>query len=334
MVKRLSLYFEPAVWEKLNLILAALPLSGKPFYELPTMNDLIEGAVVWVAKHSQGMNYTSNELVPFIEGRFEVPKSQYSRGIKGRISFAVTERLESALKTIREVNATTAKEKIDYFFSDVSDAILIRACVYAVLFLAEPTEVFVGSKDFFINCYFSYLYNLRPVSVLFDEEYDLWVKKYWKEIEKGTGELPQLSYHMKEELNVLNAEEKDSLRRISWDEGIIRSLVETKKDSSGPVVSDLAKQLDNEQFFTSSRFTSRGFNFNYALAYIGFNAYEEIFTDGLSIPEVIWEVQNLGTSYISFQNAGEFVRYIWDAKQMSTVFNVLSLTQQELDQTK
>ena len=50
MIKKISLYFDPYAWESLHRLVSLLLVSGKPLNELPNMNDVIEGTVIYVSR--------------------------------------------------------------------------------------------------------------------------------------------------------------------------------------------------------------------------------------------------------------------------------------------
>ncbi|OWP56902.1 MAG: hypothetical protein B2I17_03355 [Thermoplasmatales archaeon B_DKE] len=263
MIKRVSLYFEPYAWERLNRYLSYLLLSGKPFYELPTMNDLIESMVVYVSKHMPGVSISGTDLIPYIAGSPSLPTNDRmiaSVYEKGRIAFNLTSRTEKALKQIREIN----KRNVAYINDEVipeetTDPILIRACIYYL--------IVDSSNDFLPDLYFTFLFDLGT-SML---PLDLWLKD--------------------EEIDAMNEKEKNNLRKISWDEGIITHLhqglcsVVFSPEPNNPV--DIFVSEIPEGILKGPSYKSHGFSFNYIQALIGFRALIVGKTYDLSLPEIL-----------------------------------------------
>jgi len=262
MTKRVSLYFEPYAWERLNRYLSYLPLSGKPFYELPTMNDLVEGMVVYVSRLMPGLAISADDLIPYIAGNQSLPpkdKMIASAYEKGRIAFNMTPKTDEALKRIRETNRRyVEKEDIGELLipEDATDPILIRACVYYLIM--EP------SVEFLTDLYFPFLFDLRPSSLS--------------------------SITMRDtEISALSEKEKNNLRKISWDEGIARTLYRDLCDELFPIVhqDEITVSQIPEKALKESTYQSRGFSFNYVQALIGFRSLMIGKTYDLSLPEIL-----------------------------------------------
>ena len=285
MVRRVSLYFEPYAWEKMNRCLSLLLLSGKPMYDLPTMNDLIEGMVIYVSRAMSGLEITTTDLLPYIEGfptfisKTHLTNEQYN---KGRMAFALTPRLEKALSTIRNLSKQWVDEKVDTSSLDgVSDPILIRSCAYYIL------ESSPGL--FYDNLYFSFLFGLRPEILSFNPN------KY------------------KEEIWDLTDIEKNNLRKVMWDEGVIVGLDVMLEYATSKDDSRHTSLLD----FKGSDYHSKGFNFDYLLAYIGFVAFSRAYKQNLSIPELIVDFNPKKTPY----DHRTFIYLLTNMKEISNGFN-------------
>lgn len=265
MGKRISLYFEPYAWERMNRCLALLLLSGKPLYDLPSMNDLIEGMVVHVSSLYSTATVGEKDLLPYIErGLSAFSKNTLTNASydKGRIAFNVTSRTETSIKTMRKTSREFLKLKIgDDFLKEVSDPILIRACVYY--------EIAEKSSDFYVNLYFSFLFGLRPYAISFDH------------------------LKFKHEINFLNVDEKNNLRKISWDEGIIKNIFEmlTTVDESSYYTIENSPPMPylDPGSVENPAFRSRGFDFNYLAAFIGFIFFRRSIENDLTIPAVTVE---------------------------------------------
>ncbi len=260
MRNRISLYFEPYAWERLNRYLSYLLLSGKPFYELPTMNDLIEDAVVYVAKHMTGVAITGTDLMPYITGTGALPIKDTLSGRayeKGRIAFNLTPRGEKALKQIRETNKEIVNSIHDELIPEgTSDPVLIRSCAYYLI--AD------SSTYFFADLYFTFLFDL------------------------GTSMLPLNLSISDEEINAMTELEKNNLRKVSWDEGLIAylrrsmALVLLQRETKVIPVSEMP-----EKTLRGNDYQSHGFSFNYIQAFIGFVAVQVGKSHDLSLPEIL-----------------------------------------------
>lgn len=259
--KRISLYFDPFAWERLNRYLSLLLLSGKPMYDLPSMNDLIEGMVVYVSNMLSGLSISGNDIMPFIEDGFSVPSGNYSVSIqynKGRIAFNVTQRTETAIQDMRNASSKFNKlGKDEDFLQNVSDPILIRACVYYVL--TQPYN------DFDQNLFVSFLFGFRPMALPL---------RYKRN---------DMLYKIENETRNLSESEKNNLRKIIWDEGIIKGILGTlsaNEDHFGHFYLSLDDAIKLE-------YQSRGFDFNYYSAFIGFAAFRRSRKSDMQVPVLL-----------------------------------------------
>ena len=273
MVRRVSLYFEPYAWEKMNRYLSLLLLSGKPMYDLPTMNDLIEGMVVHVSREMSGLGISTTDLLPYIEGfPTFISKTHLTNELynKGRMAFAVTPRLEKNLSTIRDLSKDWADREIGLSSLErVSDPILIRSCAY---YIVENTPV-----SFNDNLYFSFLFGLRPQIFSFN------LNKYTDEISD------------------LTDIEKNNLRKVIWDSGVIKDVNIMLEYEFSEENKDIGFSAN---FIKNSYYHSKGFNFDYLIAYIGFVAYSMANLRDLSIPELIidFDPKKMSHSYKYFKD--------------------------------
>lgn len=210
MVSRLSLYFEPYVWEKLNRYLSYLLLSGKPSYELPSMNDLIEGITVFVSGEFARSDTSDEYFLSFMdEGSLKKTRTNNLLE-RGRIAFNFTTRTQDALTRIRSSIATTTTGL------SVTDPMLIRTCVHYVVFSGA------AQWDFYMQTYVLFLYNLRPGLLSFVP----------KDFEK--------------EIVYFSETEKQNLRKIVWDDSTVTQL--QYDDDSFLTVSTLRKYIKDPGF--------------------------------------------------------------------------------------
>lgn len=270
MTKRLSLYFEPYAWERMNRYLSYMLLSGKPLYELPTMNDLIEAMVVYVSREILVKAVEPKDFLPFFDGiPFNVNKDKlYSMGKdKGRIAFNFTDITETAVSEIRRIDTQykSEGEPEGFLTEGATDPLVIRASVYYVVTDFRP--------KFIEQLYFSFLYNIRP-SML------------------SAGDLRFDLEHMTEQ-------EKANFRKIAWDDSILDPLFSPRhRTTSPPPKKGMSREYDLA-FFTllnsedyPSPFVSRGFGFNYKYACIGYYAMSRgVGSEDFEIPELLtyWE---------------------------------------------
>jgi hypothetical protein len=261
MANRISLYFEPYAWERLNRYLSLLLLSGKPMYDLPTMNDLIEGMVVHVANLYSGLAVSSNDLSPYIEGILPSISPSNLKNIrynKGRIAFNVSPRTKMAIQDMRKHGVFFSKSGSDEnFLEKVSDPILIRACVYF--------ELSQGYSSFDENLYFSFLFGFRPLALSFDKS------------------------QFKNEVLYLTEFEKNNLRMISWDDGIIRQL---SKDLNNYSEGNNFSAREETAYLPpgeveNPKYQSRGFDFSYFSGFVGFVALRNSRTSDLPVPSLL-----------------------------------------------
>lgn len=291
MTKRISLYFEPYAWEKLNRYLSLLLLSGKPMYDLPTMNDLIEGMVVHVSQLQPGLAVTSFDLLPYIEGGLPVISKDISMRTsynKGRIAFNVTPRTERAIQEMRHFSKFFFEEKSDEdFLKGVSDPILIRACVYY--------ELSRNDYDFYENLYFSFLFGLRPYVLSFEDS------------------------NFKEEVEYLTDDEKKNLRKISWDEGIIMGLFRELSSYETHYEYALHHIYIPPEDVKDPSYQSRGFDFNYLSAFIGYAAFRRSISGDLPIPGLLMKFEAFTADVKKYTDQLENIRKI------SYDFNVMKV---------
>ena len=286
--KRISLYFDPYAWERLNRYLSLLLLSGKPMYDLPSMNDLIEGMLVYVSSMLSGLSISGNDIMPFIEDGFSVPSGNYSVSIKynkGRIAFNVTQRTEKAIQDMRNASSNFNKLEIDEdFLQSVSDPILIRDCVYYVL--TQPYN------DFDQNLFVSFLFGFRPMALPL---------RYKRN---------DMLYKIENETRNLLEYEKNNLRKIIWDEGIIKGILGTlgaSEDHFGHIYLN-ADNVGNPEF------QSRGFDFSYYSAFIGFVAFKHSRKTDMQVPGLLIHFE------IDDSDIREFFNLLEKMKEISADF--------------
>lgn len=303
MARRISLYFDPKAWETMNLILSHLMASGKPLYDMPSMNDLIEGMVVFTLRTIETSPSTLTDLLPYTLGPPSAVMKDRLTGVvndKGRIAFGVSSRTINSLAKIRELNgAANKKGSGQYLPTDLTDPILIRACVYYVI----DSDYF---WEFFMDLYISSLYNFRPFILAFDLE------------------------RYKEGLPELSERERDSLHKIVWDDSVISSLSSLGKNSLFKRKSDFHLNLTD---LRSMEYQSRASNFNYYGAMMSFYALLLFDIRDTTMPEII-----TGAAYYREQDKDWKVNYEWMndflttlevLKDISKDFNRSSNTERE-----
>lgn len=271
MSKRLSLYFEPYAWERLNRYLSYLLLSGKPMYELPTMNDLIEGMVVYVSQEITDGLLPAIEFSSFFESlpsKFSKKRFYSKEKDKGRMAFNITEVTEDAINEIRRVDAERKREdNLERFLpDDATDPLVVRACVYYIVTGFHP--------EFIDQLYFSFLYNIRP-SML------------------GRGRTWGFDYDRMTDQEKVNAE------KISWDDSVLEPLFNLEKSPDLPEKDPAAWRWDMVHAYSwlkiearNTTVVSRGFGFDYKEAFLGYHAMREGIDADLSLPELLTHVAN------------------------------------------
>ena len=132
----------------------------------------------------------------------------------------------------------------------------IRSCAYYLI--AD------SSTYFFADLYFTFLFDL------------------------GTSMLPLNLSISDEEINAMTELEKNNLRKVSWDEGLIAylrrsmALVLLQRETKVIPVSEMP-----EKTLRGNDYQSHGFSFNYIQAFIGFVAVQVGKSHDLSLPEIL-----------------------------------------------
>lgn len=295
MLRRISLYFEPKAWERLNRLLSLLMLSGKQLYDLPSMNDVVESMIIRVNQWIKNNEIEVMALLPYISGTPPISIADDLIGFvgdRGRMAFNVSHRAEKALSEIRERSVSDCDKGIsEELGENVSDASLIRACVYCTL---ESENVL----DFFVDLYVYSLYNLRA---------------YIFPIDKN-------AYH--EHVKELSTAETDNLRRIAYDEPVINDVSEKIKKELFKRKTDF--KIDPILMY-GIEFHSRSFNFNYYSAMIGYFAILESGVSLSTIPQVMANLVNgLGTGAdwkSVFDLMRDYADTLLELKEISKDFN-------------
>ena len=329
MTNKISLYFDPYAWESLHRLVPLLLVSGKPLNELPNMNDVIEGIVVYVSENSLTDERDVAYLINYVQGisiiRNVRPNPHKSRKEKGRMAFRINKRTIDALVMIKDAMRTFVK-KGDYMLYGIeeldkelpiktSDAILIRSCVY---FLLSSHNALDG---FFMNLYLSTLFDIPPSSVDFEDNYT-----------EG-------------ELQLIDEEVKEKLRMIQWDQSVILQFVEP--DGIPKLPPEDLGMLIRKPFSISKEtilregidphpiYESVAFNFNYMTALIGwvFISLSEI--DKVTIYEMITtsmerfdkiERKGVDEGNLSYyDNVERFLSRLKNALTMSIILNDMAI---------
>ena len=140
MIKKISLYFDPYAWESLHRLVSLLLVSGKPLNELPNMNDVIEGTVIYVSRMLERDSidvYFLEYMQGYTRRKITPSDPSFSYKDKGRMALRMSESIISAVKSIRcSRTLKSLKEDGEPSYNQInsiSDAILIRSCVYYIL---------------------------------------------------------------------------------------------------------------------------------------------------------------------------------------------------------
>lgn len=263
MTKKISLYFDPYVWGTLHRMISLLLVSGKPLNELPSMNDLLESAIIFVSRHIEKEPVQLLPLSKYTEGMTVngtiSKKTPMTRGDKGRMAFRTSTRVIDALRKIRETKAIVGDaDNVSVISDSVSDAILIRSCVY---YLIDSPSLL----DFFFNLYISILFDLKAAPLYI----------------RGVGPENDLESY----IELLNNEEKENLRMVLWDQSIITYLTTLPSEESHDYFSE--KSIRKQGSDPDPFFQSRAFNFNYLTAMIGWLIISHFEILDVTIPEII-----------------------------------------------
>lgn len=255
MIKKISLYFDPYAWESLHRLVSLLLVSGKPLNELPNMNDVIEGTVIYVSRMLERGSidvYFLEYVQGYTRRKITPSDPSFSYKDKGRMALRMSEPIISAVKSIR-CSRTLKSLKEDgepssNQINSISDAILIRSCVYYIL--DSPILM-----DFLMSLYMSNLFDIPPCSVYLQYE----------SVEKESALIPN--------------KVKDRLMMILWDQSIIFNLLDVFRiRHSGSGI--MSEHLQNRKFMDKSNiisygdtpdlaFQSKAFHFNYLSAMYG-----------------------------------------------------------------
>ena len=257
-------------------------------YDLPSMNDLIEGMVVYVSKLHRGLSVSSTDLLPFIEegGRpFPNDNTIGKHYSKGRLAFNVTPRSEEAIRDMRKNSADNFREGIDEdFLKAVSDPVLIRACVYYVI-----SQMYCEFHD---NLYVSFLFGFRPFALSFGV----------------------MSSGIKNEIPLLTELEKNNLRKIAWDEGIIKDLYDNLYNDLGD---------EDPVDATTPIYQSRGFDFSYYYAFVGYVVFRISLAQDRPAPPLLVRL------FIDEGDIKRFTHLIEEIRAASHDFNSSLITNQQ-----
>ena len=261
---KISLYFSSDAWDSLHRLVSLLLISGKPLNELPNMNDVVEGAVIFVSRILEE-DYIDEEFVKYTQGYI---KKKVHSAIpsyfmdKGRMAFSMSESGFSAIKSIRESKTLRSVES-----GSISDAILIRSCVYFIL--DGPVLM-----DFLLNLYLCNLFDIPPGSIHLG----------YKSIEK--------------ELELMSDNVRDRLMMTLWDKSLVFNLSDlfgVNHSSTGTVNGYLQDQslMERDRIISQGRtpnlaFQSKGFRFNYLTAMYGWIilSYFQEDISSVTIPEL------------------------------------------------
>ncbi len=272
MSKRLWLYFETYAWERMNRYLSYLLMSGKPFYELPTMNDLVEAMVVYVSREIIDGHITPKDFSQFfgeLPSNHSKNKFNLTGKDKGRIGFNITRITEDAITEIRKIdNKYRGKEKSNSLLPDgVTDPLVIRACAYYVVTGFRP--------NFIDQVYFSFLYNIRPSMLISTKTVNF-------------------------EFEYMTEQERFNVKKIAWDDSVLKPLLyvrlvphsypsEPKIQVRKPEMESIARldigSIDGPMF-------SRGFGFDYREAFIGYAAIRNGVKSDVNLPHLLVSMGN------------------------------------------
>ncbi len=253
MIKKISLYFDPYAWDTMHRLVSLLLVSGKALNSLPTMNDVIEGAVAYTSKKIETDLTQYKYFLRYTQGLSisnpKLSKPTMNHKEKGRMAFRMSENVKSSIDRIRSVKSFESSEGMNMdLLKGVSDAILIRSCIY---YLLESPFLL----DFFLIMYLSTLFDISVPSINFR------------------------SKSIEEEVSTMSEEAKENLRMILWDEPIIRSLVNPNSviDPKDDLTTEYLRNNNLIDLETIKRrgstpdptYQSRTFDFNYLTAAVG-----------------------------------------------------------------
>ncbi len=330
MVKKISLYFDPYAWDTLHRLVSLLLVSGKALNSLPTMNDVIEGAVSYTAKMIEKDLKQYKFFFRYTQG-LSIRNPNLSKPImnhkdKGRMAFRMSENVKFSIDRIRNVKSFENSEDPNMdLLKGISDAILVRSCIY---YLLESPFLL----DFLLIMYLSTLFDVSVPSINFR------------------------SKSIEEEVSCMTEEAKENLRMILWDEPIILSLTnpngvaDPKNDLTteylrNNAVMDL-ETIKKQGSTPDPAYQSRAFDFNYLTAAVGWLILSYFDISLVTIHELVTnfldtfrksikgdEEEHTLTYVIAI---GSFLSALEHALKMSILINDMALSKRanKIDKTK
>ena len=270
MVKKISLYFDPYAWDTLHRLVSLLLVSGKALNSLPTMNDVIEGAVSYTAKMIEKDLKQYKFFFRYTQG-LSIRNPNLSKPImnhkdKGRMAFRMSENVKLSIDRIRNVKPFENSEDPNMdLLKGISDAILIRSCIY---YLLESPFLL----DFLLIMYLSTLFDVSVPSINFR------------------------SKSIEEEVSDMTEEAKENLRMILWDKPIILSLTnpngvaDQKNDLTTEYLRNNAvldlETIKKQGSTPDPAYQSRAFDFNYLTAAVGWLILSYFDVSEVTLPEL------------------------------------------------